>query len=111
MVRMQPLRASPCKELPSMATKQTMVTGVFRDRMAASETYTWLLNRGYRTDEINVLMTERTRAAFGTKREEGRIKAGSKTTEGMAAGGAVGTAVGAGAAAIAAIGTSIVVPG
>jgi hypothetical protein len=88
-----------------------MVTGVFRNRTTAGETYAWLLNRGYRADEINVLMTEKTRAGFGTKGEEGQIKAGSKTAEGMATGGAVGTAVGAGAAAIAAIGTSIVVPG
>lgn len=94
-----------------MATKQAMVTGIFRDRSTASQTYNWLLNRGYRADEINVLMTDRTRAAFGSNREEGRIKAGTKTTEGMAAGGAAGAAIGAGAAAIAAIGTSIVVPG
>jgi len=94
-----------------MATKQSMITGMFRDRTAASETYNWLQNRGYRADEINVLMTERTRSTFGAKGDEGRIKAGSKTAEGAAAGGAVGTAVGAGVAALAAIGTSIVVPG
>jgi hypothetical protein len=97
--------------VPNMATKQTMVIGVFRDPAAASQTYNWLLNRGYRAGEINVLMTERTRAAYGSKPQDGQIKAGSKTAKGMAAGGAVGTAVGAGAAAIAAIGTSIVVPG
>jgi 3D (Asp-Asp-Asp) domain-containing protein len=90
---------------------QKMLTAVFRDRMAASEVYSWLLNRGYKPSEINVLMTERTRVAFGNKGEEGKIKAGSKTAEGMATGGAVGTAVGAGVAAIAAIGTSVVVPG
>jgi len=99
------------KESVIMATKQKMLTGVFRDRSTASETYTWLLQRGYRADELNVLMTERTRATFGSKHEEGRIKAGTKTVEGMATGGVVGTAVGAGAAALAAIGTSIVVPG
>jgi hypothetical protein len=95
----------------NMASKRSMVTGIFRDRTVASEVYAWLLGRGYRSDEINILMTEHTRATLGASREEGRIKAGSKTTEGMAAGGAVGTAIGAGAAAIAAIGTSIVVPG
>lgn len=93
-----------------MATKQTMVTGVFRDRTAASHTYNWLLARGYRPDEVNVLMTQRTRAGFDSERD-GQIKAGTKTAEGMAAGGILGTAMGAGVAAIAAIGTSIVVPG
>src|SRR5262245_61851737 len=97
------------KELYIMATNGKMLTAVFRDRFVASQTYSWLLNQGYRAEEVNVLMTERTRSQFRDEREEGRIKAGSKTTEGLAAGGVVGTAVGAGAAAIAAIGTSIVV--
>jgi len=94
-----------------MANKQSMVTGVFRDRSAASRFYDWLLDRGYRPDEVNVLMTEKTRASYHSEGEEGRIKKGSKTAEGMATGGAVGTAVGAAAAAIAAIGTSVVIPG
>ena len=94
-----------------MATKAKMLTGVFRDRAEANHVYSWLLSRGYRPDEINVLMTERTRAAFTSDQEEGQIKAGTKVVEGMATGGAVGTLVGAGAAAIAAIGTAIIVPG
>lgn len=94
-----------------MASKQSMVTGVFRDRTTANEIYTWLLNRGYRADEINVLMTEKTRAAYGDRPEESQIKAGSKTTEGLATGGVVGTAIGAAAGAIALIGATIFVPG
>jgi hypothetical protein len=96
-----------------MATKPKMLTACFRDRTAGSGTYSWLVNRGYRGDEINVLMTEKTRAAFGEEHEEHEVqlKARSKISEGMAAGGAVGTAVGATVAAIAALGTSIVVPG
>jgi hypothetical protein len=88
-----------------------MLTGVFRDRTAANRAYTWLRNRGYGAAEINVLMTEQTRAEFRHYEEDSPIRAGTKTAEGMAAGGAVGTAVGAGVAAIAAIGTAIVIPG
>lgn len=92
-----------------MAKKEKMLTAIFRDRVAASNAFNWLLNRGYRSDEINVLMTDKTRATL-TEREA-PIKAGSKAAEGVAAGGAVGTAVGAGAAALAALGTFVVVPG
>lgn len=94
-----------------METNHKMLTAIFRDRPSASQAYTWLLEQGYRGDEINVLMTERTRASFSSSGEEGRIKSGTKTAEGMATGGALGTAIGAGAAALAAIGTSIVIPG
>jgi hypothetical protein len=92
-------------------TKQKMLTAIFRDRREASRVYNWLLDHGYRPDEVNVLMSEQTRVAYRSDREEGPIKAGSKAAEGAAVGGAVGTAVGAAAAAIAAIGTSVVVPG
>jgi hypothetical protein len=94
-----------------MATKQKMITAVFRDRFAASAVYDWLLDQGYRADDINVLMTEKTRNAFRNEEEPGRISAGSKAPEGAATGGAVGAVVGATAAAIAAIGTSMIVPG
>jgi hypothetical protein len=99
-----------------MATNPRMLTGSFRDRTTGSRIYSWLVKRGYGADEINVLMTEKTRAAFGEEHEEHeehevQFKAGSKFSEGMAAGGAVGTAVGATVAALAALGTSIVVPG
>jgi hypothetical protein len=94
-----------------MATKQKMITAVFRDRFAASAVYDWLLDQGYRANDINVLMTEKTRNAFHDEEEPGRISAGSKAPEGAATGGAVGAVVGATAAAIAAIGTSMIVPG
>ena len=94
-----------------MATKQKMITAVFRDRFAASAVYDWLLDQGYRSDEINVLMTEKTRNTFRNDDDKSRISAGSKAPEGAATGGVVGAAVGATAAAIAAIGTSMIVPG
>jgi hypothetical protein len=87
-----------------------MVTAVFRDRMHANVAFDWLRARGYDTHDINVLMSDRTLARFRDEDEE-IAKAGSKMDEGMAAGGALGTAVGAAVGVIAALGTSIVVPG
>src|SRR5262249_22740752 len=94
-----------------MAKKEKMLTAAFRDRAMAARVYDWLQDRGYIADEINVLMSDRTRAAFGKAGEEGRIKSASKAPEGMAAGGAIGTAVGATLGAIAAIGTTVALPG
>ena len=93
-----------------MASKQKMVTAVFRDRMNADRVWNWLMDHGYKAKEINMLMSESTKNRYYSS-EEGEIGTSSHVAEGMAAGGAIGTAVGATAAAIAAIGTSLVIPG
>lgn len=87
-----------------------MVTGVFRNRMDAEQAFEYLRGRGYADSEINVLMSDQTRASFFPNKEE-KHSAGSMATEGMGVGGALGTAVGATIAAIAAVGTSLVIPG
>jgi hypothetical protein len=77
----------------------------------ATRLYEWLQHRGYATSDINILMSEQSRAAFRDKGTEGKIKTGDKSVEGVAAGGAIGTAVAATISAILAIGTSVAVPG
>lgn len=95
-----------------MATTEKMVTAVFRNRGDAYEAYDFLKANGYRSDEINVLMSDATRKLVDTDRpEEGSIKADNHGVEGVATGGTIGSVLGATAAAIAAIGTSLVVPG
>jgi hypothetical protein len=94
-----------------MATAQKMVTAVFRNRLDADAAWDWLVEQGYGTNDINVLMSESTRARYYDSPEQEGIVASSHVAEGMATGGAIGTAVGAIAAAIAAIGTSLVIPG
>jgi hypothetical protein len=88
--------------------ENSMVMACFRNRMDASEAYDFLVVRGYTRDEINVMMSNSTREAF---EKEGDHPVGSMVTEGVAVGGTIGTAVGATAAAIAAIGTSVALPG
>lgn len=87
---------------------KSMVVAVFRDRTDARQVHDWLLARGYSASEINVLMSSETRGHF---EKDEKITVGSQATEGVAAGGTIGAAVGATAAAIAAIGTAVAIPG
>jgi hypothetical protein len=96
-----------------MATKQKMVTAVFRDRANAQLVYDELVSRGYTPKEINVLMSDATRASYFAGKHE-TLRPNTAVAEGMAAGGAIGTAVGATLAAVLAVGAgvmSLAVPG
>src|SRR5438128_3492619 len=88
----------------AMATKQSMVTAVFRDRAKAQKVYQWLVDNGYPQSDLNVLMSDKTRSKYyqHDEDEESPAHAGNQAVGGMAVGGAVGTAVGAGLAAVAA---------
>jgi len=92
-------------------SKSKMITAVFRDRYDAIEAFDWLRVQGYTQDQISVLMSDQTRLTYKNDADAGKIERGSKMAEGAATGGAIGTAVGAGLAALAAIGTSLVLPG
>jgi hypothetical protein len=96
-----------------MAAKKDakMVTAAFRNHADAQSAYNALVRRGYTDAEINVLMSDRTRSTYFAVGEGEQIPASSMATEGMGIGGAVGTAVGATLAAVAAIGSTLVIPG
>jgi hypothetical protein len=115
------------------------VVGVFRNRMAADECFSGLISRGYLSSDVNIMMSERTRlrdyawepdaqthpgaevaamnsegggtaTAVTVERKNGTT-AGSMATEGIGIGGSIGTAVGVTLAAIATVGTSLLIPG
>jgi hypothetical protein len=94
-----------------MADKKKMLVAVFRDRVNAQTAYDRLINRGYTNSEINVLMSDTTRAKYQAERHEGKHDAGTHVAEGAATGGVVGTAVGATIAALMAAGSAIMIPG
>lgn len=94
-----------------MAQGKKMLTAVFRDRVNAQTAYDRLISRGYTNSEINVLMSDSTRATYLSEGKEEKHNVGTHATEGMGVGGAIGTAVGATLAAVAAIGTSLAIPG
>jgi len=95
-----------------MTQKPKMVTAVFRDRYDAERAFDYLHNEGYAESEINVLMSDHTRVTYyHTLDKEDKHTAGTQAAEGMGIGGAIGTAVGATLAAVAAIGTVVALPG
>jgi len=86
-----------------------MVTGLFRDRDSAERAYRSVTDRGYKLEDVNLVMSDETRKRqfAGTDQTE----LGSKAAEGAGIGGAIGGTLGAIAAAIAAVGTSVAIPG
>lgn len=90
---------------------QKMVTAVFRDPVNVRAVYEYICARGYRDDEVNLLMSDKTRAEYYAHTPEGKHTTGTHATEGMGVGGAVGTIAGSGLAAIAAVGTTLAIPG
>jgi hypothetical protein len=95
-----------------MSDKKTMVTAIFRNRLDAEKAFDFLYSLGYNDKDINVLMSDKSHTTFAPERdEEPRHDALNLAAEGAGVGGAIGTAVGAAVAGIAAIGTTIAIPG
>lgn len=88
-----------------------MVTGLFDDRESAERAYQSLSSRGYSSDDANVIMSDETRNKYYPAGSEGTSALGDKTMEDAGKGAAIGGTVGATLAAIAAIGTTLALPG
>jgi hypothetical protein len=73
--------------------------------VAAEAAVDAIIKRGYRRDDISVLMSD------ATKNKEFAVETRTHAADGAGIGGALGGAVGATLAAIAAVGTSIALPG
>ena len=87
-----------------------LMTGLFRDRESAERAYNSLESRGYSRDDVNLMMSDETRNSWFSD-TDGDTGLGTKAMEGAGTGSAIGGTVGAVLAAIAAIGTSVVLPG
>lgn len=90
-----------------------MVTGLYRSPEEAQRAYEDLTTRhGYTKDDISVMMSDETRTRhFAGAQPGAELAQGSKALEGAGVGSAIGGTVGAVLAGIAAIGTSILLPG
>lgn len=86
-----------------------ILTGMFRDRESAEKAYNSALSRGYTKDDLNLMMSDKTRDTWFADGDDSVM--GSKALEGAGTGSAIGGTLGAIIAGIAAIGTSIVLPG
>ena len=89
-----------------------MMTAMFPDRASAELAYEELRARGYDKDDINVVMSDDARKRhFGDDDTEHTTELGNKSLEGTGAGSAIGGTLGAIIGAVAAIGTSVAIPG
>ncbi|MGV3588181.1 MAG: hypothetical protein ACO1OF_14340 [Adhaeribacter sp.] len=87
-----------------------IMTGMFRDRSSAERAYNSLHSRGYTKDDVNLIMSDDTRKKhFGE--DTANTDLGDKALEGAGAGSAIGGTLGAIVGAVAAIGTSVAIPG
>ena len=89
--------------------RSRMVTGLFRDRESAERAYNSLTTRGYSKDDLNLAMSDDTRKKHFADNVDSDLD--TKAWEGAGKGAAIGGTVGATLAAIAAIGTTIALPG
>ena len=94
----------------SGSTTGGMMTSSFRDRDSAERAYQTMSSRGYGKDDVNLLMSDETRKKhFGSHTADTDL--GDKAMEGAGVGSAIGGTAGAVIGAIAAIGTSVALPG
>ncbi|HET6556749.1 MAG TPA: hypothetical protein VFG54_05505 [Prolixibacteraceae bacterium] len=91
--------------------RDRLLTGSFRDRESAEQAYNRMKERGYSDEEINIIMSDDTRKKYFDKDDRKSSEFGNKAMEGAGAGSAIGGVVGATVGIIAAIGTSLAIPG
>jgi hypothetical protein len=93
--------------------RSRMVTGLFRDRDSAESAYGSLTGRGYGKDDLNLMMSDKTRDTYfkDDKHNDKASDLGDKAWEDAGKGAAIGSGVGATIAAIAAMGTTLALPG
>jgi uncharacterized protein YjbJ (UPF0337 family) len=88
-----------------------MLTGLFNDRESTDRAYSSLRSRGYTDDEINLMMSDKTRDSWFSDDDAADSDLGNKALEGAGAGSAIGGTLGAIIGGIAAIGTNVFLPG
>ena len=91
--------------------RKPLVTGLFNDRESAEKAYQSIASRGYGSEDTNVIMSDSTRDNFYPAGTEHTSALADKTLEDMGKGAAIGGTLGAIIAGIAAIGTSVLLPG
>lgn len=89
--------------------QDSIVTGMFDNPESAEKAYKTLHERGYKTEDINVVMSDETRKKHFEKKGETEI--GTKAMSGAGTGSAIGGTLGAIAGALAAVGTTLLIPG
>ena len=90
----------------------SLVTGLFPDRESAEAAYNTAHTRGYSKDDVNLVMSDETRNLHFNGTTAGKeTELGNKAAEGAGIGAGIGGTVGAIIAGIAAVGTTLALPG
>ena len=88
-----------------------MVTGLFRDMESIERAYQSVVQRGYDTGDVNVVMSDDSRKRYFADDREIKTELGRKSAEGGELGGPTGGRIGIIIPIIAAVGASLVLPG
>ena len=89
-----------------------LVTGLFPDRESAEAAYNAAHSRGYSKDDVNLVMSDETRERHFAGTTAGKeTELGTKAAEGAGIGAGIGGTIGAVIAGIAAVGTTLALPG
>jgi len=94
-----------------MADQTPYLTGLFPDRDSAERAYQGVIDRGYKHDDVDLVMSDETRERHFGGTDNRPTELGTKAAEGAGIGAGIGGTVGAIAAAVAAVGTTIALPG
>lgn len=89
----------------------SLVTGLFNDRDSAERAYDTLSTRGYGKEDVSLLMSDDTRKRYFSGDGNLETELGSKAAEGAGIGAGIGGTIGAVLAGVAAMGTTLVLPG
>jgi hypothetical protein len=84
-----------------------IMTAIFRDRDAAERAYGALMNRGYKSKDVTLLMSNETRERCFPRTERETTELGSKAKEGAGIGAVAGGGLGALLAGMAASGIAV----
>ena len=106
-------------QAPAPAAPPKMITGLFRDAVTAEQACDIVIERGYQASDINVVMSDATRAkdfaktpaAASPDHSSAKAQSAGKPIDGTKAGGPIGATIGTIAPAVAAAGTLLLIPG
>lgn len=98
---------------PIVLGDNSLITALFKNPQTAENIYEDLIAQGYKQDDITLVMSEDIHQSYFQNNSDLSTPSdlGNRTLEGLGVGAAIGGSVGALAAAIAAIGTSLIIPG
>lgn len=91
-----------------LTPSDALLTGLFKDYKNAEWAYQDLLDRDYKKEDIHLLMSDELREKYFPDTKD--AKTGNETLKGIGIGASIGGGLGAIAAAVMAVGTSLAIP-